>query len=135
MFPLPIFTWIKIGIVAIALAGSAWLGYSFEHSRFIKYKADQAIQTANIEKEQQAQADQIRKTKDEQIANINDKLALALIELRKRPSRAEQASHGQSGTGLSLSAEDSSFLVWEAARADRLRTALDACYKQYDSLK
>ena len=77
----------------------------------------------------------IRKEKDAQINAINSQLVNSIAELRKRPSRTEQANNGQSGTGMSLSAEDASFLVWEAARADRLRTELESCYKQYDSIK
>jgi len=55
--------------------------------------------------------------------------------LRKRPSRAEQAANGQSGTGTTLSAEDAEFLIREAARADKIRVGLEACYKQYESIK
>ena len=87
------------------------------------------------EHQYQADADKIRKEKDAQINAINSQLVDSIAELRKRPSRSEQAINGQNGTGMSLSAEDASFLVWEAARADRLRTELESCYKQYDSIK
>jgi len=135
MFPLPILTYVKIGLCALVLCGSWYLGYSFEASRFERYKAEQITETQKKEREAQQAADQIRKDKDVQIANINNQLADALVELRKRPSRTDQASNGQGGSGLSLFAEDAGFLDREAARADVLRTALDACYKQYDSLK
>ena len=60
----------------------------------------------------------------------------ALIKLRNRTSRNDnQANNGQGATGMSLSAEDATFLIREAARADGLRTALEACYKQYDEVK
>ena len=88
-----------------------------------------------VEHHYQADADKIRTEKDAQINAINSQLVDSIAELRKRPSRSEQANNGQSGTGMSLSAEDASFLVWEAARADRLRTELESCYKQYDSIK
>jgi hypothetical protein len=135
MFPLPWMIYVKIGICAVLLCGAGYLGYSFEHSRFLAYKAEQIAQTQKIEKERQTAADQIRKEKDAQIAAINNNLADALIKLRERPSRADSGSSGQGRTGLSLSAEDAAFLDREAARADILRAALDACYKQYDSLK
>ena len=135
MFPLPILTYVKIGLCALVLCGSWYLGYSFEASRFERYKAEQITETQKKEREAQQAADQIRKDKDVQIANINNQLADALVELRKRPSRTDQASNGQGRSGLSLFAEDAGFLDREAARADVLRTALDACYKQYDSLK
>ena len=134
MFPLTLEQYVKIGLCAILLLGAGYLGYSLEAARFDHYKASQQAATQALQEEHQAATDQIRKEKDAQIASINSSLADALIELRKRPSRAQDASNGQSGTGLSLSAEDAAFLDREAARADILRTALDACYQQYDSL-
>jgi hypothetical protein len=135
MFPLPILTYVKLGICVAVLAFSWYLGFSFERSRFMAYKADQIAQTQKLEKEYQAAADKIESEKNAQIRTINNQLVDAISELRKRPSRAQSAGNGQGGTGLSLSAEDSIFLEREAARADILRTALSACYQQYDSLK
>ena len=134
MFPLPWIIYVKLAICALLLLGSGYLGYALESARFDRYKANQIAQTQKIQEEHQAATDQIRKEKDVQIAAINNSLADALIKLRERPSRTQATSNGQGGTGLSLSAEDSSFLVREAARADILRTALGACYKQYDTL-
>ena len=135
MFPLPIFAWIKIGACVIALAGSWYMGYSFEASRFAQYKADQITETQKKEHEAQLATDEIRKTKDAQIANINNQLADALVSLRSRNSRTDKASNGQSGTGATLYAEDAEFLIREAARADTIRIGLEACYKQYDAIK
>ena len=134
MFPLSVINYVKIGLVAVLLLGSGYLGYALESARFDRYKANQIAQTQKIQEEHQAAADQIRKEKDVQIAAINNSLADALIKLRERPGRAQSSSNGQGGTGLSLSAEDATFLEREAARADILRTALGACYKQYDTL-
>ena len=135
MFPLTILTYAKIGLVVVLLLGAGYTGYSIEASRFARYKAEQTAQVQKLQEEHQQAADQIRIQKDAQIASINNSLADALIELRKRPSRAQATPNGQGGTGLSLSTEDATFLDREAARADILRTALDACYKQYDTLK
>jgi len=134
MFPLSVINYVKIGLVAVLLLGSGYLGYALESARFDRYKANQIAQTQKIQEEHQAAADQIRKEKDVQIAAINNSLADALIKLRERPSRTQGPGNGQGGTGLSLSAEDATFLEREAARADILRTALGACYKQYDAL-
>ena len=87
------------------------------------------------EHQYQADADKIRKDKDAQIQNINNQLVNAISELRKRPGRTEQASNGQSCNGAGLYAEDAEFLVREAARADQIRVALQACYNQYESIK
>ena len=135
MFPLPILTYVKIGLVVVCLCGAGYLGYSLEAARFDRYKASQQAATQALQEQHQAAADQIRTQKDAQIASINNQLLDAVSQLRSRPNRAQAAANGQGGTGLSLSAEDAGFLDREAARADVLRSALDACYKQYDSLK
>ena len=134
MFPLPILTYIKLGAGAVALLFAAYLGYSFEHSRFVAFTAKIAAETATLEKEHQAATDKIRTQKDAQINSISAQLVDAVSELRKRPSRAQSAVNGPCGTGTALSAEDAEFLVREAARADKIRVGLDACYKQYDAL-
>jgi len=122
-----------IGLAVVAMAG---IGYGrYEHNAFEEYKAKEIANAREKEHQIQNATDQIRKDKDAQINSINNQLANALVELRSRPSRTSQiSSNGQSGTGLSLYAEDGSFLEWEAARADKLRTALEACYKQYDEV-
>jgi hypothetical protein len=98
-----------------------------------KVEQEKAIQ--DIQVKNQAISDQIRKDKNVQINAINDQLANALVQLRSRPSRSQySANNGQDGTGRSLSAEDAEFLIREATRADQIRTALDACYKQYDAI-
>ena len=134
MFPLPISSYLMIGLAVVAMAG---IGYGrYEHNAFEEYKAEEIKNAREKEHQMQDATDQIRKDKDAQINAINNQLANALVELRSRPSRTSQISNnGQSGTGLSLSAEDSVFLEREAARADILRSALSACYQQYDSLK
>jgi len=86
------------------------------------------------EHQYQADADKIRKEKDEQINAINSQLVDAISQLRSRPSRSE-ASNGQSCNGASLYAEDAEFLIREAARADQIRVALQSCYQQYESIK
>ena len=135
MFPLPITTWLKLG-AGLAIAIFMWYsGYSFEASRFERYKAQQVIDTQAKEREYQQKADQIEKDKNAQIRNINNQLADAISELRKRPSRPQQAGTGSCGTGATLYADDAEFLVREAARADTIRAGLKACYDQYDTLK
>ena len=114
----------------------AGVGYGrYEHNAFEEYKAEEIKNAREKEHQLQDATDQIRKDKDAQIDAINNQLANALIELRNRPSRANKvSSNGQSGTGATLFAEDAEFLIGEAARADKLRTALTACYAQYDQV-
>lgn len=124
---------------AIALAvsfGSGFgLGHKLEKARFDEYKLEQTELTRQKEAENQNKTDEIRKAKDAIIADINNQLVNAISELRKRPSRpAEIPDNGQSCSGKSLYAQDAEFLIREAARADILRTALEACYNQYESV-
>ena len=137
MFPLPILTYVKMAAALAALAFSWYLGYSFEASRFDRYKADQVIETQKLKDQHQAAADKIEKDKNDQINAISSRLANALVELRNRPSRpkSEATNAATCGTGATLYAEDAEFLIREAARADQIRSALQACYDQYDSLE
>ena len=125
-------------VVAIVLTFSA--GWSVNGWRWEKKEQAEQIARQKAIKDQEsvnlAAADKIRKDKNAQINAINNQLADALIKLRNRTSRNDnQANTGQGATGMSLSAEDATFLIREAARADGLRTALEACYKQYDEVK
>jgi len=133
MFPLPISFYIYAGLTVIALAG---VGYGkYEHTVFEEYKAEEVANARAKEHQLQDATDQIRKDKDAQINAINNQLANALIELRSRPSRNDKVSvNGQGGTGATLYAEDGQFLIGEAARADKLRAALQSCYAQYDEV-
>jgi hypothetical protein len=116
-------------MVAITLfCGGFVNGCSYQQSKTEKTIRDK-------EHQYQSDADQIRKDKDAQIKVINNQLVNAVSELRKRPSRATETSNGKGCNGASLYAEDSEFLVREAARADEIRIALQSCYKQYESIK
>jgi len=116
-------------VTAIILFGTGFIG-GCQHQQAAQEKV-----VREKEHQYQADADKIRTEKDAQIKAINNQLVDAISELRKRPSRAEQAANGQSGTGATLSAEDAEFLIREASRADQIRIGLEACYKQYDSIK
>jgi len=121
--------------LVISFGSGVGVGYKWEKANFNAYKLEQEQNSRKKEAEHQAQTDQIRKDKDAKIADINNKLVDAITELRKRPARpAEIPTDGQSCSGRSLYAEDAIFLEREAARADILRTALEACYSQYDKI-
>ena len=122
-----------IGLAVLAMAG---LGYGkYEHYQFEEYKAQELKNARDKEHQMQDATDQIRKDKDAQINAINNQLFDALSQLRQRPSRTDKSTNnGQSGTGSTLFAEDAEFLIREATRADQIRVALDACYKQYDEV-
>ena len=118
-----------IAVVAITLfCGGFVNGCSYQQSKAEKVVRDK-------EHEYQSAADTIRKEKDAQIKVINTQLVDAVSELRKRPSRTAEANVGSGCNGTSLYAEDSEFLIREAARADEIRVGLVACYKQYEAIK
>jgi hypothetical protein len=127
MFGLNIYA-IYAAVIVALFCGGFVNGCSYQQG-----KAEKTIR--DKEHQYQSDADKIRKDKDVQIRNINAQLVDAVSELRKRPSRATEASAGQGCNGARLYAEDSEFLVREAARADEIRVGLQACYKQYDALK
>jgi len=136
MFPLPISSYLMIGLAVVAMAG---IGYGrYEHNVFEEYKAEEIANAREKEHQIQDATDQIRKDKDAQINSINNQLANALVELRSRPSRTSQiSSNGQAtsaSNGSQLFYEDSTFLAREASRADTIREALKACYAQYDEV-
>ena len=136
MFPLPISSYVMIGLAVIAMAG---IGYGrYEHNVFEKYKAEEIKNAREKEHQMQDATEQIRKDKDAQINAINNQLANALVELRNRPSRTSQISNNGQATsasnGSQLFYEDSTFLAREASRADTIREALKACYAQYDEV-
>ena len=99
---------------------------------------EQSAQEKTIRaKEHQYQSDEdnIRMQKDSQIKVINTQLVDAVSQLRSRSSNATKTINGQDCNGAALSSPDAEFLIREAARADEIRVGLQACYKQYDSLK
>ena len=130
---------LKLIAIVIAVLTTFFAGWTVNGWRYEKRIAQERIAQEKViqakEAEHQAAADKIRKDKNAQIDAINNQLFAALSELHNRPSRSQySATVGQDGTGRSLSAEDAEFLIGEAARADQIRTALDACYKQYDEV-
>lgn len=130
---------LKLIAIVVAVLTTFFAGWTVNGWRYEKRIAQEKIAQEKViqakEAEHQAEADKIRKDKNAQIDAINNQLFSALSELRNRPSRSKYSSNiGQDGTGRSLSAEDAEFLIGEAARADKLRAALDSCYQQYDSV-
>jgi len=90
------------------------------------------------EQAKQEKVNEIAQEQYDEMAAINSRLNGDLVRLRNRPSRRHVSDNTgiacTSATGAELSRQDSDFLVREAARADRLRTALKACYTYADSV-
>ena len=122
-------TYAIYAIAAIVLFCSGFVS-GCQHEQTAQEKA-----VRSKEHQYQADADKIRTDKDAQIKIINNQLVDAISQLRSRPSNATKTINGQDCNGATLSAPDAEFLVREASRADTIRIGLEACYKQYESIK
>jgi hypothetical protein len=129
MFGLNLYAIMAVGAI-ILFCGGFVNGCSYQQS-----KAEKVVREK--EHEYQTATDRIRKDKDEKINTINNQLADAISELRKRPSRSSEASDGSAPKGCNgsqLYSEDAEFLIRESARAEKVRVALLSCYQQYDEV-
>jgi len=142
-----------IGAIAIALLLGAthWrvynAGAASVQSSWDKDKAAQAIALAAAERaardaEQHLQeaANTYQTERQNEISALRRKHDALVDSLHDRASRGASAlpgaaSNAKAGTGAGLSREDGQFLAGEAARADSLRAALEACYRQYDAAR
>jgi hypothetical protein len=140
----------KIGKYLIPLLIALLVGFGSGHrwasSEFTEYKLEQAEdyisridQARETELALKKSADELRKRKDEEIAIANRRLDDALTGLRNRPSRVDRLPSDPpittGATGAELSREDGTFLAREAARADRLQSALKECYSRYEEIR
>ena len=78
MFPLSIITYVKIGLVAVLLCSCVYLGYSYEHSKFMAYKSEiesigkaQEAKNEQILKEQQVTTERITNDYKNQLARVH----------------------------------------------------------------
>ena len=126
----------KLIVVGRAFA-AGWQVNSWRlESRYQQEKLDILIQAKKDQERLERQAAEIERAKDKQIRAINSRLSSTLEQLRQRPERLPDPPAACEGTtGAELSRPDADFLAREAARADRLRQALAACYQQYDEVR
>jgi hypothetical protein len=130
--------WVIIGAIVVfllAVTGSYFKGKSDSDAAWtIKISEQERVareKEQELQKEHNNVANQLRAENERIVSRLDD----ALEQLRSRPSRlpepARTACTGSSGAELSR--EDAGFLAREAARADKLRAELDACYKREDA--
>lgn len=133
-------------LIALAAAGLLVVaGWKVNGWRLDAQAQRQVAAQAVAQRDAQAEARRIAQQRAEKLQRINDdkaasirridaRLADALGELRSRPERLPGAGDCQAvpscqgATGAELSGPDAAFLVREAARAERQRAALKACY-------
>lgn len=137
--------WAAVALV-IALAASHWKAYHLgantvqEAWDTAQASADRAARAK--EQSLQAEADQLRKTQNDQLAKISRDLdaaraAIRLLHSTPRPANytAPAPGAGAQCSGASLFTQDAEFLAGEAARADELRAAFERCEAQYNAVR
>lgn len=123
-----------------AFAGGEWHGRQSERAkweaRINKERADAAEEARKSERAKQEQVNAALRKQNNELAGINAGLLDDLDRLRSRPGRVSEGARPgcQGATGAELSRRDAEFLVRLAARADRLRAALAACYEYADTV-
>ena len=143
--------WVALGLIAL-FAGIQTLRLAWLQTAFEKITATVKVMQAQTEATDRqyritentwrVNTASIKKERDDEYKAIAAERDAALAELRKRPRRpapgtTESPANGQDqpgATGAQLFREDAEFLVREAADADTTRTALKACYRQYDMI-
>jgi len=138
--------WVLLGAVLAVLGAFAAGDYHGHKSEATTWaariegeRADAAEQARAVEREKQQEINDVLRKQNEDLSGVNSGLAADLERLRNRPERpAHVPEHPRidcpGATGADLSREDAAFLIGEAARADRLRAALAACYSYADAL-
>jgi hypothetical protein len=138
-------------MLAAALAGLYWKGYTsgrkavqaeWNAERLATAENTRLLLMANAKAtgDLQAKADKERASKNAQINSLNIELDESLKRLRNRPERPagdmpQATGAGGNGTGAELYREDAEFLAREAARADRLRIAINQCRAAYNAAR
>lgn len=131
-------------IIVASIMGAAAIWFHGNHhgknSAELRHAQDvaEALQQAiEAERKQQEEVNHALQKQTDDLAAINRMLALDIEQLRQRAKRLPQATRAdcQGASGAELSGKDAEFLVREAARADGLRAALQACYRYADTVE
>lgn len=137
---------ILAAVLAFVLNGFFWhaKGVNSEDGRWkAKIYAEnlKATQDARAKEQMwQGVVNATAKNYEAKLAGVRRNLDIALDGLRSRPERPASVSNNpragcEGANGAELSGTNGRFLAGEAARADRHRAALEACYAYADSLK
>lgn len=138
---------ILAAVIAFVLNGFYWNAHGSNakdtewRAKIEQQRADAESAARNKEQMWQGVINETAKNYDRKVAGIQHNLDIALDSLRSRPGRSggdlpsKAGTVSTCGTGATLCREDSEFLVREAARADKHREALAACYQVIDKTK
>ena len=132
---------VYVALAALALllglvVGAYWKGGRDQDAVWQARAVEAERQARARERELQEAANEITRQHQIERARISADLADALERLRQRPARLPEPARAacEGSTGSELSAEDAGFLTREAARADELAVALDACQRWVDQV-
>jgi hypothetical protein len=115
-----------------AYAGGRWHQYKADQKDIAASALTQSETARLRERSMQVTQQRIQDEQAARLRSIDARLAAALQRLRDRPGRLPEPARAAcaGATGAELSGPDGSFLAGEAARADVLRAALDACQRR-----
>jgi hypothetical protein len=136
-----------IGVQTVRVAGlkTDIANMKATHAGALAKQSDQRAENERIARDKERKLTQdaanFAQEKQDEINRIESERDAALASLRNRPERPTAVTGSLPGapadckgaTGAELFRSDAEFLTREAARADKLRTALDQCYRQYDA--
>ena len=130
------YLYIVLATIAL-LSGVFYAGNQYGRAAMQVKIAEANKKYQDLHNSQQEKVDEIIQNYTDRLAGVNSQLDDALKRLRNRPDRLPETSQANctGATGAQLSAPDAEFLTREAARADRIREALTACYKYADELQ
>lgn len=116
-----------------------------EQTAIYKKQVDElTIKSLKVESDLKTQVATIQGDNDAKVKDIDRKYRIAVDSLRQRKERStasdstRDSSNSESttgATGAELYREDASFLVGFARDTEELKTRLNMCYAQYDTIK
>jgi len=124
-------------ILAVIVA-TAFFSVRYEHNRMLVKVNEKNQIIENLIKAQQRKVNEITQTLTDKIDSVTGQRDAAIRRLRYRPERSTSqtaAANCKGATGSDLSRPDAEFLIGEAARADKQREALIACYHYADAIQ
>lgn len=137
--------WLALASLATAIGmflAGVWYEAGVKDDEWIAKIQTDVVQATNLaleaERAQQKRVNDALREQAKDARGIADRLSADLERLRQRPDRTRgmpetDRAACQGATGAELSREDAGFLAREAARADRIRAALRACYRAIDN--
>lgn len=133
--------YVALGLAVLLAVSHGWAYVTGGKHKENEYKAEQLVaveQARETEKKWQEAVNEANRKWQSKNAATQRSLDVALNSLRDRPERplpgaAETKCAG--ATGAELFRSDGEFLAREAARGDRFRSALEACYTVIDGVK